>query len=205
MHYSKLLKHCYIAHNNNVCYPELIADNISADETIINSKECVGNIYIDASSSTPSISSSLEKLQQNTYEIPENNITDDSTILNDDETNNILSMLLYFRSKYFSEIQLSENLCKKFVWNMPKAIYETAAKAYEYGYDYMNPIMLFYIFCAKDPQSAYGKFMDIMLTSIDDENFSIINSYAEEYDLYCNADTNDISEEIYDEEYEDDE
>lgn len=81
------------------------------------------------------------------------------TILNDQQINDILSYLLMLQEKYFSDIPLSSELCKQFMWNIPLDIYELFRDAIDYDRpDYLNPITLFYYFCTKDANDHFSFF-----------------------------------------------
>lgn len=135
----------------------------------------------------------LDILKQNQSSVVSTNNIEEDTNLDDEEINDVLSMLLEFQDKYFTDIPLSRDLCKKFMWNIPKNVYKAAVKARNYGYDFINPLILFYVFCVDEPDFAIGKFMHILLNALTDEDYAVIESKASEYDFAYN-------EEGYDEE-----
>lgn len=127
----------------------------------------------------------LKQSQGSTVSI--NNV-EETTNLNDEEINDVLSMLLEFQDKYFDGLPLSKNLCKKFMWNIPREIYKAADKARNYGYDFLNPLILFYAFCVDEPDFAIGKFMHVLLNAITDDDYRVIESKASDYDFSYNDD-----------------
>ena len=133
----------------------------------------------------------LDILKQNQNSVVSTNNVEEDTNLDDEEINDVLSMLLEFQDKYFTDIPLSRDLCKKFMWNIPKNVYKAAVKARNYGYDFINPLILFYVFCVDEPDFAIGKFMHILLNAMTDEDYSVIESKASEYDFAYNEEDDD--------------
>ena len=136
----------------------------------------------------------LDILKQNQNSVVSINNVEEDTNLDDEEINDVLSMLLEFQDKYFTDIPLSRDLCKKFMWNIPKNVYKAAVKARNYGYDFINPLILFYVFCVDEPDFAIGKFMHILLNAMTDEDYSVIESKASEYDFAYNEGEDDYSD-----------
>ena len=136
----------------------------------------------------------MDILKQNQNSVVSTNNVEEDTNLDDEEINDVLSMLLEFQDKYFTDIPLSRDLCKKFMWNIPKNVYKAAVKARNYGYDFINPLILFYVFCVDEPDFAIGKFMHILLNAMTDEDYSVIESKASEYDFAYNEGEDDCSD-----------
>ena len=136
----------------------------------------------------------LDILKQNQNSVVSINNVEEDTNLDDEEINDVLSMLLEFQDKYFTDVPLSRDLCKKFMWNIPKNVYKAAVKARNYGYDFINPLILFYVFCVDEPDFAIGKFMHILLNAMTDEDYSVIESKASEYDFAYNEGEDDYSD-----------
>ena len=136
----------------------------------------------------------LDILKQNQNSVVSTNNVKEDTNLDDEEINDVLSMLLEFQDKYFTDIPLSRDLCKKFMWNIPKNVYKAAVKARNYGYDFINPLILFYVFCVDEPDFAIGKFMHILLNAMTDEDYSVIESKASEYDFAYNEGEDDYND-----------
>lgn len=114
------------------------------------------------------------------------------TILNEKESENILTTLLDFQDKYFKDIPLSEKLEGCFVWNIPKSVYTAIKTAQDYEYpDCLNPLYWFYLFCTENPRDMIGKFISVALNSIRDEDFALIEQHADEYDAAYFGDDND--------------
>ena len=133
----------------------------------------------------------LDILKQNQNSVVSINNAEENTNLDDEEINDVLSMLLEFQDKYFNDLPLSKDLCKKFMWNIPKEVYKAAVKATNYGYDFLNPLILFYAFCVDEPDFAIGKFMHTMLNAITDEDYKVIEAHASEYDFAYNEEDDD--------------
>lgn len=116
------------------------------------------------------------------------------TSLNDDETNEVLTYLLYLQEEYFRDIPLKDVLNKKFIWNIPKDVYEaySASKIREEP-DVLNPLFYFYIFCMEEPRFSIGKFVDIMNNLIGPEEMSLIEDKVNLYEEILNNDDDDIT------------
>ena len=134
------------------------------------------------------LSSKNDKSNENGY--PE-------TILSERESENILTTLLDFQDKYFSNIPLSEKLEGSFVWNIPKPVYKAIKTAQDYEYpDCLNPLYWFYLFCTENPSDMIGKFISLALNSISDEDLKLIEKHADEYDsVYLDNNEDDDSDE----------
>lgn len=113
----------------------------------------------------------------------------EKTSLNDDETNEVLTYLLYLQEEYFRDIPLKDVLNKKFIWNIPKDVYEaySASKIREEP-DVLNPLFYFYIFCMEEPRFSIGKFVDIMNNLIGPEEMSLIEDKVNLYEEILNND-----------------
>lgn len=109
----------------------------------------------------------------------------DDNELNDVQIDDVLSYLMECQEKYFSDIPLADRLCQKFMWNIPKSVYKAFKDMHDYGpeYDIVNPILLFYIFCAEDPRYAMARFMDIIVNMVIDDKLNIIDRGSIEYQL----------------------
>lgn len=106
----------------------------------------------------------------------------ENTILNDDEICDILSYLLECQEKYFPDIPLKEDLCKSFMWNIPKSIYKTFINVRDYPKNNIyNPLLYFYIFCVDDPDSAMPLFLHRIIGMIDTKLKNEIEQKSNEY------------------------
>lgn len=122
----------------------------------------------------------MENLSKKNNTIP---IEEVDTILNEEQSVDVLTMLLDFEKKYFMETPLSEMLEKRFVWNIPKPIYDAARHARDCEYpDCLNPLFWFYLFCTEAPGDMIGKFIVTAMNSMSDEDIKIVEQYADEYD-----------------------
>lgn len=100
----------------------------------------------------------------------------ENTVLNDDEIAKVLSYLLYLQKEYFGDIPLSKELCKQFVWNIPKNVYDAFDKSLiREEPDILNPLLFFYIFCVDEPREMIEEYINIIHSIFesmcDDGNF----------------------------------
>lgn len=108
---------------------------------------------------------------------------EEDTNLNDDEIDDIMSTLLSFEEKYFKDIPLSRDLDKKFVWNIPRMVYEAHEYAHERDEDALDPLICLYALLTEDPLYTMGVYMDALWRDIIDENKEVLSkSYDEYYD-----------------------
>ena len=47
----------------------------------------------------------------------------EKTELNDEESNNVMDYILYYKNKYFPTIDLSQEIVKNFIYNIPHDVY----------------------------------------------------------------------------------
>lgn len=107
----------------------------------------------------------------------------EDTSLNDEEIADVLSMLLEFQEKYFSDVPLTDNLSRSFMWNIPKPIYNAAKRMHDIDEpDCLNPIYWFYIMCLADPEYMMAKFLVLATNAISDEEYDRVDKLAEMYD-----------------------
>jgi hypothetical protein len=117
------------------------------------------------------------------------------TILNEEQIMNVVTMLLEFQNKYFSATPLSDELERRFVWNIPLNVYKAAmtAKTKEWP-DCLNPLYWFYIFCTQEPGDMLGRFMITAVNSITDEEYECLSNQADEYDRIYSENDDSISD-----------
>lgn len=117
----------------------------------------------------------------------------DNTCLSDDEISDVLSTLINFEKKYFKDIPLAETLEKRFMWNIPKSVYNAANKVTVCGLpDCLNPLYWFYLFCTAEPEDMIGKFITTAVNAIPDDDYEELVKHADEYDTtYLTSDDND--------------
>lgn len=122
--------------------------------------------------------------------VPQTAPTDfDDNILNEDEISEIMSYMLQLQTEYFSDIPLSKELSKKFMWNIPKEIYRQMRNNIDKDDPaILNPILYLYIFCTDYPEFAMGKFILTILNLCDESEYDEIVRRSKEYD---NAETDD--------------
>lgn len=122
--------------------------------------------------------------------VPQTAPTDfDDNILNEDEISEIMSYMLQLQTEYFSDIPLSKELSKKFMWNIPKEIYRQMRNNIDKDDPViLNPILYLYIFCTDYPEFAMGKFILTILNLCDESEYDEIVRRSREYD---NAETDD--------------
>lgn len=121
----------------------------------------------------------------------------EETNLDDDETAEVLSYLLKLQDEYFGpSLPLADELCKKFVWNMPSEVYKSFKDSLDYDIpDALNILTLFYAFCMQDvSRTGMFKFIDRLRSMIDEvETQEILDTIY--YDDYA-----DDADEPYDDE-----
>ena len=122
--------------------------------------------------------------------VPQTAPTDfDDNILNEDEISEIMSYMLQLQTEYFSDIPLSKELSKKFMWNIPKEIYRQMRNNIDKDDPViLNPILYLYIFCTDYPEFAMGKFILTILNLCDESDYDEIVRRSKEYD---NVETDD--------------
>ena len=107
----------------------------------------------------------------------------DETALNEKEVENVLNMLLGFQEKYFDKTPISLELEFRFIWNIPRKIYDAAMKSKNKGWpDCTNPLYWFYIFCTSEPGDMLGRFMINAVNAIPDEEYEQLYQLAVQYD-----------------------
>lgn len=116
------------------------------------------------------------------------------TELNIDESNDVMDYIFYYKKKYFPTINLSDEMVKNFIYNIPHDVYLQHKDAVDYGDEIMDPLLLFIAFCTDDCQSIYGKFLSCMMEACTEPNNQAkILEEEEEYDEYiaeCEEDEN---------------
>lgn len=124
-----------------------------------------------------------------------------NTILNDDEIANVVSMLTEFQEKYFGKVPLADKLEDKFIWNIPRPVYEAADRARVYGKpDSLNPIYWLYLCCTAEPEDMIGKFLITAINIIPDDEYAAIEKNADTYDEeYLGVKYNDKDEDVTEE------
>lgn len=117
----------------------------------------------------------------------------EDTNLDDEAINDVLSRLLDLQEKYFPDIPLSNELCKKFMWNIPRHVYEASKRVQLYGEpDVLDPIFFFYIFCVGELDTmTLGKFVCTVLNSVDEDDYVHITTLNGEYDNCLKENEND--------------
>ena len=109
----------------------------------------------------------------------------EKTELNDEESNNVMDYILYYKNKYFPTIDLSQEIVKNFIYNIPHDVYLQHKNAVDYGEEILDPLILFIAFCTNDCESIYGKFLSCMMEACtESENQSKILEEEEAYDNY---------------------
>ena len=79
----------------------------------------------------------IENILRNAPQTPPPNDFNDVE-LTDDEITDVRTYLLYVSDKYFHDIPLNNNMRQQFIWNIPRAVYET----HQYCQLYMYPDVL---------------------------------------------------------------
>lgn len=99
-----------------------------------------------------------------------------NTVLQDYQVNDILVCAKRFQKEYFHDMPLSHNLEQKFVYNIPKSIYD----GYRYAInndlpDILNPVILLYPLLTDDPGDSFGMYLTIIRELIDGSREAIDN------------------------------
>lgn len=133
------------------------------------------------------LSDNVRKIMEYMEELKDKDCTPpagfEDTSLNDEEIADVLSMLLEFQEKYFSDVPLTDNLSRSFMWNIPKPIYNAAKRMHDIDEpDCLNPIYWFYIMCLADPEYMMAKFLVLATNSISDKEYDRIDKLADMYD-----------------------
>lgn len=107
----------------------------------------------------------------------------DETNLNDEQVNDVLTWLLEYQENYFSELPLPDDLDKKFVWNIPKELYNAAKRNKDLGNpECLNPIFWLYGMLLEEPSDMLGKFILLAMNSMSDDDRLAVEQSADEYD-----------------------
>lgn len=182
MNYRNLIKTLYVDNNPSTYNEE------PTDDAICSYDNCETSIIND--SNNKALSVDTEKIDKLITLLETNQPTTlpesvEKAELTDDEANEVLSYLLYLQTEYFSEIPLARELCKQFVWNMPREVYEAFStnRTYEEP-DVINPLIFLYILCTEDPYFSMGKYVNIIHNLIGPDEMNLIENKIEEYDSY---------------------
>ena len=106
---------------------------------------------------------------------------EENTNLNDDEIDDIMSTLLSFEEKYFKDIPLSRDLDKKFVWNIPRIVYEAHEYAHERDEDALDPLICLYALLTEDPLYTMGVYFESLINNVVEQNGEALRKAYDEY------------------------
>lgn len=106
---------------------------------------------------------------------------EENTNLNDDEIDDIMSTLLSFEEKYFKDIPLSRDLDKKFVWNIPRIVYEAHEYAHERDEDALDPLICLYALLTEDPLYTMGVYFESLINNVVEQNGDALRKAYDEY------------------------
>lgn len=126
----------------------------------------------------------FEELLKNTIETPAPQSYENS-VLNDDESRDVLKMLLYFYKTYFNDVPPNRSLDYNFISNIPKNVFKESLDGYEKeNIPVFNPLIYLYILCADDIEAMplYVKRLKDLFIEYNDE----IDNYFDEYIEYIN-------------------
>lgn len=128
---------------------------------------------------------------------------DKSTILNEDEVDNILNMLVKLQDNLFSGTPISHTLVKQFVWNIPREIYDISIRNFNANKPpCMNPMYWFYAFCiemddltTEQREMAFINALATAVGAIPEEEYDMFVEKAEEFEaLLAESELNEIPE-----------
>lgn len=104
--------------------------------------------------------------------------------LTDEDVSKVLDVLLSFQERVFCDVPLTDTFKRPFLFNIPKPMFDYFIDVFDKGYDdVLNPMLLFYIFNAFDPELFYGRYLKT-LKDVLNANGDTIDEYAsvcEEY------------------------
>jgi len=114
---------------------------------------------------------------------------EEDTILGDREIEEVMTTLLKFEKEYFSDIPLSSELVKKFVWNLPMDVYDAHMSVLDYSSpDILDPLMCLYALLTEDPSYTMGVYMQKVKELID-SNIEFITTDANDYYELINSES----------------
>ena len=97
--------------------------------------------------------------------------------LTSDQVSEIMDFIMHLNETYFQNIPLADEQFEKFVWNVPKRMYDSMMDQLERGEpDILNPMLLMYLSFVEEPGWTMGHFLTKLSEMIKD------NSDAIEYD-----------------------
>lgn len=119
---------------------------------------------------------------------------EENTNLSDDEIDDVMTTLLSFEEKYFKDIPLSRDLDKKFVWNIPRVVYEAHEYAHERDEDALDPLICLYALLTEDPLYTMGVYLELMNEIIERNTETLSKAYDEYYDALSESDEEEEGE-----------
>lgn len=126
----------------------------------------------------------FEELLKNTVETPAPTSYENS-VLNDDESREMLKVLLHLYKSYFNDVPPNRNLDYNFISNIPKDVFKVAMNSYDKNeIPVLNPLIYLYILCVDDIYALplYVKYLKDLFIEYNDE----IDEYYDDYIEYLN-------------------
>lgn len=110
------------------------------------------------------------------------------TELTEEQVGEILDFILSLNDKYFSDIDLSKNQCKQFVFNISVDMYKDMVDIIEKGLpDILNPMTFMYINFIEYPGFSVARFLKHLMEMYKDAERDI-EDCDREYLRWCNDD-----------------
>lgn len=110
------------------------------------------------------------------------------TELTEEQVGEILDFILSLNDKYFSDIDLSTNQCKQFVFNISVDMYKDMVDIIEKGLpDILNPMTFMYINFIEYPGFSVARFLKHLMEMYKDAERDI-EDCDREYLRWCNDD-----------------
>lgn len=139
-----------------------------------------------------------EKVVEKVVEVPEPEVIEPEYSLDDEKLADVIKTIKDYQAKYFEEIP-AIHFSNRFLRNITKDVYsahQDAVIKYE-DPDLMDPLFLLYPLTTEDPYMAMGKFWDIVMTKImDDQSWSdAISRSVTGYEEYIHSLEDDEDEE----------
>lgn len=94
--------------------------------------------------------------------------------LTSDQVGEIMDFIMHLNETYFQNIPLADEQFEKFVWNVPKRMYDSMTDQLERGEpDILNPMLLMYLSFVDEPGWTMGHFLTKLSEMIENDKDSV--------------------------------
>lgn len=94
--------------------------------------------------------------------------------LTSDQVGEIMDFIMHLNETYFQNIPLADEQFEKFVWNVPKRMYDSMMDQLERGEpDILNPMLLMYLSFVDEPGWTMGHFLTKLSEMIENDKDSV--------------------------------